>query len=46
MGIGMVVFVAPEKTETISQQFQKLGEQVYLIGEVVQGSQEVHLKHS
>ncbi len=41
MGIGYTLIVRPKFADSIKEQLEKLGETVYVIGEVVKGKGEV-----
>jgi phosphoribosylformylglycinamidine cyclo-ligase len=38
MGIGMVLFVAPDQVDVVAKHFAQIGEKFYFIGNVVKGS--------
>jgi phosphoribosylformylglycinamidine cyclo-ligase len=44
MGIGMMVVVAPEDVETAIASLQATGEEVAVIGKIVEGDKKVILK--
>ncbi|MFW6006647.1 MAG: phosphoribosylformylglycinamidine cyclo-ligase [Halanaerobiales bacterium] len=45
MGIGLVLIISPEEEKSIKQTLKQQGEEVYTIGEVVTGKDEVVLKN-